>query len=87
MNEQCDAEMAPVPGGGTVVRAYTPYEVIAINLRVDGRAYRAVAMAPYDHPDGRRAYRLCLWPALPDGARTCWYWWDEQAMTRRDLRP
>ncbi|MEU5434380.1 hypothetical protein AB0G73_13520 [Streptomyces sp. NPDC020719] len=68
MNEPRDAETAT----GTVVHVYTPCEVVAINLRVDGRGYRAVVMAHYDRQDGRRAYRLCLWPAevltgLPEG--------------------
>lgn len=81
-----DASPAPPPPPGAPVHAYTPYEVVAINLHLDGRPYRAVAMAHHDQPDGRRAYQLALWPALPDGTRTGWYWWNPEIMTRRDLR-
>ncbi|MFC0843541.1 hypothetical protein ACFH04_07305 [Streptomyces noboritoensis] len=42
-------------------------------------------MAHYDTADARRAYQLCLWPALPGGARTDWYWWNPATMTRRDF--
>ncbi|GAA0611834.1 hypothetical protein [Streptomyces crystallinus] len=80
-----DAETAPPPEADAEVRSYSPYEVVAVNLYVGARGYRAVAMAHYDTPAGRRAYHLCLWPALPDGARTGWYWWDPAIMTRRDF--
>ncbi|PKV90138.1 hypothetical protein [Streptomyces sp. TLI_146] len=42
-------------------------------------------MAHYDIPDDHRAYHLALWPALPDGTRTGWYWWNAATMTRRDV--
>ncbi|MEV6549205.1 hypothetical protein AB0M57_10890 [Streptomyces sp. NPDC051597] len=79
------AEPAPRPRASDAVRSYSPYEVLAVNLWIDGHRYRAAAMAHYDEPDGRRAYHLCLWPALPDGARTGWYWWNPATMTRRDF--
>ncbi|MFD9794194.1 hypothetical protein ACFWXK_24955 [Streptomyces sp. NPDC059070] len=81
----CDAEAAPPPEAAARVRSYSPYEVVAINLWIDRHRYRAVAMAHYDTSSGRRAYQLCLWPALPDGVRTGWYWWDPDRMRRRDF--
>ncbi|PKV84209.1 hypothetical protein [Streptomyces sp. TLI_146] len=78
-----DAEPAPPPKAPTALRAYTPYEVVPIDLRIGGQRYRTVAMAHYDTPDGRRAYHLALWPPLPEGARTGWYWWSPATMTRR----
>jgi hypothetical protein len=68
------------------VHPYTDREVVALNLWITGRRYRAVAMNHYDTADGRRAYDLALWPALPDGTRTGWYWWNEATMTLRDFR-
>lgn len=81
-----DAVPAPAPEAPTAVRSYSPYEVVAIDLWVGGHRFRAVAMAHYDAPEARRAYHLMLWPALPGGRRTGWYWWNPATMTRRDLR-
>ncbi|MER6984863.1 hypothetical protein [Streptomyces carpinensis] len=85
MDDSRDAEVAPPPDAGAEVFAYGPYDVVRINLRVASEPYRGVAVAHYDAPDGRRAYRLALWPR-PDVAPHGWYWWDEGRMTRRDFR-
>ncbi|MFK8907779.1 hypothetical protein [Streptomyces sp. YS-3] len=81
------AEPASPPQEAAVLRNYSPYEVVAINLWVGDHQYRTVAMAHYDTPEGRRAYHQCLWPALPDGALTGSYWWNPATMTRRDFTP
>ncbi|MPY31316.1 hypothetical protein FNH09_08385 [Streptomyces adustus] len=85
MTDFLDTEGAPPPPSGATVRAYGPYEVVRINLRVAREPYRGVVRAHYDSPDGRRAYRLTLWPR-PDAAPNGWYWWDAVRMTRRDYR-
>ncbi|MFE0107074.1 hypothetical protein [Streptomyces sp. NPDC059009] len=85
MSDFQNAERAPAPGDEGDVRAYTPYQVVSFVLRVDGQPFRAVASAHHDAPDGRRAYRLHLWPS-PRTAPHGWYWWDPERMTRRDRR-
>ncbi len=65
--------------------SYGAYDVVRINLRVAGEPYRGVTVAHHDAPNGRRAYRLALWPrrnVAPYG----WYWCDEGRMTRWGFR-
>ncbi|MEU1038622.1 hypothetical protein ACFYP4_16490 [Streptomyces sp. NPDC005551] len=52
---------------------YGPYEVVRINLHVNGDFCRRVVRAHYDAPDGRRAYDLRLWPQ-PRHAPSGWFW-------------
>lgn len=79
-----DADAAPAPDDGAGAHAYTPYEVVRIDLRIEGTPYRGVARAHRD-VGGRRAYDLFLWPR-PDKAPHGWYWFDQERMTRRDYR-
>ncbi|MFD9404963.1 hypothetical protein ACFWA4_39875 [Streptomyces sp. NPDC060011] len=46
------------------MRRYSPYEVIRVNLFVDGDSYTGIARASYE-AGSRLAYRLLLWPC-PD---------------------
>lgn len=82
MSDRRDAERAPAPDDAAGVHVYASDDVVRINLRVQGAPYCGVATAHYDALDGRRAYRLFLWPA-PAGAPHGWYWWDSDRMTRR----
>lgn len=45
-------------------------------FQLDGRVYRAAVTERSEHCDGREAVHLLLWPALPDGRRRAWFWWD-----------
>ncbi|WP_316783035.1 hypothetical protein [Streptomyces sasae] len=85
MSESRDAVTAPPPDAASRVRAYGPRDVVRVNLHVKSRFYRGVVTAHYETADGRRAYRLGLYPR-PDRAPCGWYWWDATKMTRRDYR-
>ncbi|MER6443334.1 hypothetical protein ABT275_44755 [Streptomyces sp. NPDC001185] len=76
-----DAEAAPAPDSTVRVRRYSPYEVIRVNLFVDGDSYTGIARASYE-TGGRLAYRLLLWPR-PDQSPSGWYWYDPTRMRRR----
>ncbi|MFF3257246.1 hypothetical protein ACFYWP_41185 [Actinacidiphila glaucinigra] len=47
-----------------------------VAFQLDGRLYRAAVTERREHADGRDAVHLMLWPALPDGRRRAWFWWD-----------
>ncbi|MFD7678463.1 hypothetical protein [Streptomyces sp. NPDC060187] len=76
-----DAEAAPAPDRTARVRRYSPYEVIRVNLFVDGDTYTGIARASYETGD-RLAYKLLLWPR-PDQSPSGWYWYDPTRMRRR----
>ncbi|WP_326844561.1 hypothetical protein OHB33_41170 (plasmid) [Streptomyces sp. NBC_01558] len=76
-----DAEAAPAPDRTARVRRYSPYEVIRVNLFVDGDSYTGIARASYEAA-GRLAYSLLLWPR-PDRSPSGWYWYDPARMRRR----
>ena len=76
-----DAEAAPAPDRTARVRRYSPYEVIRVNLFVDGDSYTGIARASYETAD-RLAYSLLLWPR-PDRSPSSWYWYDPTRMRRR----
>ncbi|MFD6299039.1 hypothetical protein ACFWFU_29900 [Streptomyces sp. NPDC060235] len=76
-----DAEAAPAPDGTAWVRRYSPWEVIRVNLFVDGDSYTGIARASYE-TGGRLAYSLLLWPR-PDQSPSGWYWYDPARMRRR----
>ncbi|MGW6491618.1 hypothetical protein [Streptomyces sp. NPDC055056] len=65
-----DAEAAPAPDSTARVRRYSPYEVIRMNLFVDGDSYTGIARANYETA-GRLAYSLLLWPR-PDQSSSGW---------------
>ncbi|MFE9813152.1 hypothetical protein [Streptomyces sp. NPDC005548] len=76
-----DAEAAPAPDETVRVRRYSSYEVIRVNLVVDGDSYTGIVRASYE-ADGRLAYSLLLWPR-PDRSPSGWYWYDPTHMRRR----
>lgn len=80
MDEMRDAvEVAPwTPGAGAppYVHYYGDHDVLRVNVRIAGSMHRAVATERRDYRDGRRALHLALWPAMDDGRRRIWVWWD-----------
>jgi hypothetical protein len=54
-----------------------------VAFQLDGRVYRAAVTERSEHCDGREAVHLLLWPALPDGRRRAWFWWDPAAFEVR----
>lgn len=66
--------------GRARVRRYSRYEVIRVNLFVDGASYTGIARARYES-HSRLACNLLLWPR-PNRSPSGWYWYDSTRMRR-----
>ncbi|MEU0181469.1 DUF6233 domain-containing protein [Streptomyces sp. NPDC006207] len=86
MSDWRDAVEVPPrrPGDGAepvaVTEAYPEHNRPRVKLQIAGHPYRAIAAERREHPDGRVALHLTLWPALPDGRRRAWFYWDDAGM-------
>jgi hypothetical protein len=79
VNEWRDAVEVPPrePGEPPVyVEPIPEYRRQRVAFQLDGRLYRAAVTERREYRDGREAAHLLLWPALPDGRRRAWFWWD-----------
>lgn len=70
----------PHDGAPPYVHYYGDHDYLKVNVRIAGNMHRAVATERRDYRDGRQALHLALWPALGDGRRRVWVWWDPEAV-------
>ncbi|MGW3243199.1 hypothetical protein [Streptomyces sp. NPDC001070] len=79
MNEWRDAvEMTPREPPPAFTESLPDHRRQRVALQIDGRRHRASVAERREYADGRVAVHLTLWPALRDGRRRAWFWWDPE---------